>query len=120
MFAAGMSQPPPPPPRHKPRPPKSRPPPPPPRAPAPASVGVKRGPSTPSEKLIGRGQGKEKVARYGDHACVDNGGQGGGKKVTRVVGKGRFGKGVSIRKPVVLRDVTAFQKKHQVGQGTYG
>ena len=27
---------------------------------------------------------------------------------------------VSIRKPVVLRDVTVFQKKNQVGQGTYG
>jgi len=27
---------------------------------------------------------------------------------------------VSIRAPVVLRDVNVFQKKHQVGQGTYG
>lgn len=118
LTAAGMSQPPPPPPRHKPRPPKSRPPPPPPRAPVPASVGVKRGPSTPSVKL--NGQGREKIARHGGEACTDSGGQGGGKKVPRIVGKGKFGRGVSIRKPVVLRDVTAFQKKHQVGQGTYG
>jgi len=29
-------------------------------------------------------------------------------------------KRMSIRKPVVLRDVTVFQKKYQVGQGTYG
>ena len=27
---------------------------------------------------------------------------------------------LSIMAPVVLRDVTAYQKKHQVGQGTYG
>ena len=46
--------------------------------------------------------------------------QGGTKKTLRTVGKGKFGKGISIRKPVVLRDVTAFQKKHQVGEGTYG
>jgi len=30
------------------------------------------------------------------------------------------GEEVSIIRPVVLRDVTVFQKKHQVGQGTYG
>jgi len=27
---------------------------------------------------------------------------------------------VSLKAPVVMRDVTAFQKKHQVGEGTYG
>lgn len=27
---------------------------------------------------------------------------------------------VSLRAPSVMRDVTAFQKKHQVGEGTYG
>jgi cyclin-dependent kinase 12/13 len=27
---------------------------------------------------------------------------------------------LSIRAPVVLRDVDVFEKKHQVGQGTYG
>lgn len=118
LTAAGMSQPPPPPPRHKPRPPKSRPPPPPPRAPIPASVGVKRGLPTPSAKL--NGQGREKVARHGGEVCLDSGRQGRFKNVPRIVSKGKFGKGVSIRKPVVLRDVTAFQKKHQVGQGTYG
>lgn len=27
---------------------------------------------------------------------------------------------VSLKAPAVMRDVTAFQKKHQVGEGTYG
>mmetsp|Transcript_24352 Transcript_24352/g.46644 ORF Transcript_24352/g.46644 Transcript_24352/m.46644 type:complete len:123 (+) Transcript_24352:584-952(+) len=27
---------------------------------------------------------------------------------------------VSLKAPTVMRDVTAFQKKHQVGEGTYG
>jgi hypothetical protein len=27
---------------------------------------------------------------------------------------------VSLKAPIVMRDVTAFQKKHQVGEGTYG
>lgn len=118
LTATAMSQPPPAPPRQKPRPPKSRPPPPPPpRDPASTSVGVKRGSSASVN-----GQGRAKVPRTGGNGCSNGGGgsQGGAKKITRTVGKGKFGKGISIRKPVVLRDVTAFQKKHQVGQGTYG
>jgi hypothetical protein len=27
---------------------------------------------------------------------------------------------VSLKAPVVMRDATAFQKMHQVGEGTYG
>lgn len=120
LTATAMSQPPPP--RQKPRPPKSRPPPPPapPRAPAPPSAGVKRGPSGPGANLGVNGQEKTKVPRIGGGLKSNSGSLGGSKHTVRTVGKGKFGKGVSIRKPVVLRDVSAFQKKHQVGQGTYG
>ena len=111
-----MSQPPPPPPSRRPPPPppkgqsrKTTPPPP-------------RGPPPPPPKH----SLKRKAVDYKQHSV----------KSAKTDGNSNFSRGVrpppppsgativrnriSIRKPVVLRDVSVFQKKYQVGQGTYG
>lgn len=128
LTAKAMSQPPPPPPRPKARPP-ARPPPrrplrrPPPPPPPPSSAGVKR---RPVDAIVANGHIRKKVQSTSTSTGVNVSKSKGlgligiGKRKGGRFGKGRFGKGISIRKPVVLRDVTAFQKKHQVGQGTYG
>lgn len=100
MFSpTAMAQPPPPAPHQNPRPPppKRRPPPPPPRSSSTPSSRGKRGLELPSNSST-----PNRI-----HAL-------------KAVKNGRFRQGISIRKPIVLRDVMAFKKKHQVGQGTYG
>lgn len=100
---------------------KPPPPPPPPRGPRPSSVGS--GGKRPGG-ACGASQEKENNDR-------------GGKRMKVNYGRGRppppppppravqrtkrdVLRHVSIRKPTVLRNVDAFQKKYQVGQGTYG
>lgn len=132
--AAAMSKPPPPsgasrqrqtqPPK-----PRARPPPPPPRAnggagrappPRPPSSGSSRRPAPPrpptsgSKRPVdntgsnGNGNGRAKVAKLGIPE----------KKSFRMGGK--FGREISVRKPMQLRHVTDYEKKQQVGKGTYG
>eukprot|EP00591_Stephanopyxis_turris_P006883 CAMPEP_0195517878 /NCGR_PEP_ID=MMETSP0794_2-20130614/11800_1 /TAXON_ID=515487 /ORGANISM="Stephanopyxis turris, Strain CCMP 815" /LENGTH=408 /DNA_ID=CAMNT_0040646755 /DNA_START=619 /DNA_END=1842 /DNA_ORIENTATION=- len=96
MATAAMVQPPPP---RGPPPPTSRPPPPPPppRGPPPPSgpPPPPRGPPPPRARVTKRPHDTNTYAQ---------------KKQPRV----------SIIRPKTLRDVTVFQKKNQVGQGTYG
>ena len=101
----------PPPPTSKPPPPRSRPPPPPggPRPPVPSS--------------------SKQSNTNGGSSSVPATAVGGGTKrpapnppqnVPRKHPTGACRRRVSLRAPSVMRDVTAFQKKHQVGEGTYG
>ena len=115
--ASAMSQPPPPPAAPRPSkkvnatpPPPRRVPPPPPR-PRPPSAAKRPAPPPPihnrhSKKVRGSGAGT------GSGANGENG-------RTRPRPPIAFGK-IAIRKPTVLRDVNVFDRKHKVGQGTYG
>ena len=105
--ATAMVRPPPPPgppPQHRPNarppPPKGVKPPPPPRA-----------PSHHSHASLKRKSGRQESAPVARKKPRDGNTRG---------GPSSKGEEVSIIRPVVLRDVTVFQKKHQVGQDTYG
>jgi len=105
-----MSQPPPP--RRKPQPPPPRgKPPPPPRG----LTGTKRGlaPSPPQQKKVARTSGPPPPRGPPPHK-----GKIASPAAAAAVGSAR--KRMTIKKPVVLRDVHAYEKKYQVGQGTYG
>ena len=114
---AQMVQPPPPPPggqpqsqqqrRHPPPPPGAKPPPPP--GPPPPQAGAKKRPPPPAAAPPAG------APRPGAVAAVS---ASGGRLDHEL--KRRRRSSVSIMAPKKLRDVTAFQKKHQVGQGTYG
>lgn len=113
--ASAMSQPPPPP--AAPRPPKKvsanpppprRAPPPPPR-PRPPSTAKRPAPPPP---IHNRDSKKVRGSGAGTGANGENG-------RTRPRPPIAFGK-IAIRKPTVLRDVNVFDRKHKVGQGTYG
>lgn len=107
-----MSQPPPP--RRKPQPPPPRgKPPPPPRG----LTGTKRGlaPSPPQQKKVARTSGPPPPPPRGP---PPHKGKIASPAAAAAVGSAR--KRMTIKKPVVLRDVHAYEKKYQVGQGTYG
>lgn len=122
--AAAMSQPHPPrgPPQGKPPPPKGLPPlrPPPPKGPPPslkrndAVMNPRNNLKRPVDEVSGPHFTTEKMIVNDSRNPPDT-------ESTRPQEKESVGKSVTIRKPVVLRDVNeAYQKKHQVGQGMYG
>ena len=122
--AAAMSQPHPPrgPPPSKPPPPKGLPPhrPPPPKGPPP-SLKRKEVVMNPRNNLKRPVDEVSKPHFTAKKMIVNNSRNPPETESLRPQDKESVGKSVTIRKPVVLRDVNeAYQKKHQVGQGMYG
>mmetsp|Transcript_26889 Transcript_26889/g.34501 ORF Transcript_26889/g.34501 Transcript_26889/m.34501 type:complete len:559 (-) Transcript_26889:303-1979(-) len=130
----GAVKPPPPPPRMKqtngvppPPPPPNRPPPPPPR-PNPNNRGVavmKKPPPPPRPPVATAAKPIIKKRTAPEISTLNN------TTTTRTTAapnadarkrqrQEQQNRRVSLKAPVVMRDVTAFQKKHQVGEGTYG
>lgn len=106
--ATAMSKPPPP--------SRKRPPPPPPRR---MGAGPRRGPPPPPPSSSKRSADdlsnpKNKAARSQNRRAPPPG----ANRSFRMGGK--FGKEITIRKPVELRHVNDYEKKQQVGKGTYG
>lgn len=118
--ATTMTQPPPPPPRRPPPrgpPPKGPPPPPPPKQ---GLSGTKRSAHQDTNRVVkskttSEKDGTQKVTKVAPPRPTPK-----GVKPPPPRPAGGMKKRMSIKKPVVLRDVTVFQKKYQVGQGTYG
>lgn len=122
-MATAMSQPPP---TRRPPPPKGPPPPPPPRT----TNANKRGPAA-LQVQDKQDRRKAKAARTstGDRPSrivapppPPRGGalSSSSSRSAKPPPPRNMARRMSIKKPVVLRDVTVFQKKNQVGQGTYG
>lgn len=99
--------PPPPPPGARPRPPNGRKAPPPPPPPPPKKAAAPAKPPPPPPKPLANPM----LKRSAQSASGNNDGQ---PSKRAKVGP------VSIMAPVVLRDVNVFERKYQVGQGTYG
>jgi hypothetical protein len=78
-------------------------------------AGTKRGlaPSPPQQKKVARTSGPPPPRGPPPHK-----GKIASPAAAAAVGSAR--KRMTIKKPVVLRDVHAYEKKYQVGQGTYG
>jgi len=111
------------PPQPRPGPPPGRKPPPPPPPPKKSSVVHRRPPPPPPPKgrsppNRSRSPSSAAIGQNNDNAIVRQ------KRVAAPLlsplKKSRRIQPVTIQAPVVLRDVNVFQKKHQVGQGTYG
>lgn len=143
---AAMNRPPPPPPKTRPPPPPTgprnfnagRPPPPPPpsgkrnpaslpvhakpRPPPPPSMNVKGG-TTNNDNTTGRGEFVVAALSAGSITGVTSVGGTKKRSIDNVLPpptRQQLQRRPSFKATVVMRDVTAFQKRHQVGEGTYG